>query len=40
VREAAEILGVPGNTVKTRMFHARKRLSRLLAEHGVAGVLG
>src|SRR5262249_13887646 len=38
VQEAAEILGVPGNTVKTRMFHARKRLSKLLAEHGIAGV--
>jgi RNA polymerase sigma-70 factor, ECF subfamily len=39
VQEAAEILGVPGNTVKTRMFHARKRFSKLLAEHGVAGVV-
>src|SRR5262249_22021822 len=39
VQEAAEILGVPGNTVKTRMFHARKRLSKLLAEHGIAGVV-
>jgi len=29
----------PGNTVKTRMFHARKRLSKLLAERGVAGVV-
>jgi len=39
VQEAAEILGLSGNTVKTRMFYARKKLSRLLAEHGVAGVL-
>src|SRR5262249_20533288 len=32
VQEAAEILGLSGNTVKTRMFYARKKLSRLLAE--------
>jgi RNA polymerase sigma-70 factor (ECF subfamily) len=35
VQEAADILGVPGNTVKTRMFHARKKLSALLAAQGV-----
>ncbi len=29
-REIAEIVGCPVNTVKTRMFHARKRLGRLL----------
>lgn len=29
-REIAEIVGCPVNTVKTRMFHARKRLERLL----------
>ena len=29
-REIAEIVGCPVNTVKTRMFHARKRLARLL----------
>jgi RNA polymerase sigma factor (sigma-70 family) len=29
-REVAEIVGCPENTVKTRMFHARKRLRRLL----------
>jgi RNA polymerase sigma-70 factor, ECF subfamily len=39
VQEAADILGVPGNTVKTRMFHARKKLSELLAAQGVAGAL-
>lgn len=35
VNEAAEILGVPANTVKTRMFHARKKLSELLLQAGV-----
>jgi len=39
VQEAANILGVPGNTVKTRMFHARKKLSELLEAHGVVGAL-
>ena len=39
VREAADILGVPGNTVKTRMFHARKKLSELLEARGVVGAL-
>ena len=28
--EVAEIIGIPENTVKTRMFYARKRLSELL----------
>ena len=31
-REVAEIVGCPVNTVKTRMFHARRRLSQLLPE--------
>jgi RNA polymerase sigma-70 factor (ECF subfamily) len=35
INEVAEILGVPENTVKTRMFHARRRLSELLAQHGI-----
>ena len=39
VQEAATILGVPGNTVKTRMFHARKKLSELLEAQGVVGAL-
>src|SRR5215813_13530169 len=39
VQEAAHILGVPGNTVKTRMFHARKKLSELLEAQGVVGAL-
>ncbi|WP_244642282.1 sigma-70 family RNA polymerase sigma factor [Chelatococcus reniformis] len=33
--EVAQILGIPENTVKTRVFHARKRLSDLLAAAGI-----
>ncbi len=33
-REIAEIVGCPVNTIKTRMFHARKRLERLLRTMG------
>jgi RNA polymerase sigma-70 factor (ECF subfamily) len=29
------VLGVPANTVKTRLFHARKNLSELLKAAGV-----
>lgn len=36
VSEAANILAVPPNTVKTRMFYARKKLGGLLAEVGIA----
>jgi len=35
VQEVAEILGIPGNTVKTRMFYARRKLSELLQVQGV-----
>jgi RNA polymerase sigma-70 factor (ECF subfamily) len=35
VDEVAEIVGVPANTVKTRMFYARKRISELLQQAGV-----
>jgi RNA polymerase sigma-70 factor (ECF subfamily) len=35
VQEIADALGVPANTVKTRMFYARQRLKALLAESGV-----
>jgi RNA polymerase sigma-70 factor (ECF subfamily) len=35
VAEVAEVLGIPENTVKTRMFYARKKLSELLRERGV-----
>jgi RNA polymerase sigma-70 factor, ECF subfamily len=34
VEETAEILHLSKNTVKTRMFYARKHLARLLATHG------
>lgn len=33
-QEIAEIMGCPENTVKTRMFHARKRLAELLQQKG------
>lgn len=35
VREVSEIVGAPENTVKTRMFYARKALSELLANAGI-----
>ena len=35
VEEAAEIVGIPANTVKTRMFYARKKLGELLKERGI-----
>lgn len=35
VAEAATVLSIPENTVKTRMFYARKKLSELLKEAGV-----
>ncbi len=35
VSEVAEVLGIPENTVKTRMFYARKKLSELLLARGV-----
>src|ERR1700719_4408032 len=35
INEVAELLGVPEDTVKTRMFHARRRLSELLAQAGI-----
>ena len=33
IAEVAEVICVPPNTVKTRMFYARKRLAKLLAGH-------
>jgi RNA polymerase sigma-70 factor (ECF subfamily) len=36
VQEVAEIMGIPRNTVKTRMFYARMKLSKLLEREGVA----
>jgi RNA polymerase sigma-70 factor (ECF subfamily) len=35
ISEVTKIVGIPENTVKTRMFHARKKLSELLSEAGV-----
>lgn len=35
VAEVAEIVGIPQNTVKTRLFYARKKLSELLLEAGI-----
>jgi len=35
VEEVAEIVKIPENTVKTRMFYARKRLSELLRAEGI-----
>jgi RNA polymerase sigma-70 factor, ECF subfamily len=34
VDEAAEVVGVPRNTVKTRMFYARKRMAEMLERAG------
>jgi RNA polymerase sigma-70 factor (ECF subfamily) len=35
IDDVAEIIGVPQNTVKTRMFYARKRIGELLAVRGL-----
>jgi RNA polymerase sigma-70 factor (ECF subfamily) len=35
VEEVAEIVGIPENTVKTRMFYARKRMAELLRAAGI-----
>jgi RNA polymerase sigma-70 factor, ECF subfamily len=35
IQEVAGILGIPEGTVKTRMFHARKKLSDLLRRQGI-----
>ncbi len=35
IEEVAKIVGIPENTVKTRMFYARKRLAELLKAAGV-----
>jgi RNA polymerase sigma factor (sigma-70 family) len=39
-QEIAEIMGCPVNTVKTRMFHARRRLKEMLPGMGVSGYAG
>lgn len=35
ISEVAEIVGIPENTVRTRMFYARKRLQELMQSAGV-----
>lgn len=35
IKEIVDILGIPDNTVKTRMFYARKRLAALVAAEGI-----
>src|SRR5262245_32480785 len=35
IDEVAEITGVPQNTVKTRMFYARKRIAELMSAQGL-----
>ena len=35
IKDVADVLGIPLNTVKTRMFYARKRLAGLLRAAGV-----
>ncbi len=36
IKEIVEILGIPDNTVKTRMFYARKRLAALVTAEGIS----
>jgi RNA polymerase sigma-70 factor, ECF subfamily len=38
IEHAAKIVGVPTNTVKTRMFYGRRQLAELLREAGVDGL--
>jgi RNA polymerase sigma-70 factor (ECF subfamily) len=35
IEEVAQIVGIPENTVKTRMFYARKKLAELLKTAGI-----
>lgn len=39
IEDVARIIGVPPGTVKTRAFHARKRVAELLAARGVEAAL-
>jgi RNA polymerase sigma factor (sigma-70 family) len=39
-QEISEVMTCPVNTVKTRMFHARRRLRNLLPEMGVSSHVG
>jgi RNA polymerase sigma-70 factor (ECF subfamily) len=40
IDEVAEIIGVPQNTVKTRMFYARKRIAELMSAKGLDRAFG
>ena len=35
IEDVAQIMGAPANTIKTRMYHARMKLSELLAAAGI-----
>ena len=35
IGDVANIIGVPVNAVKTRMFYARKRIAELMAARGI-----
>jgi RNA polymerase sigma-70 factor (ECF subfamily) len=35
IEEVAMIVGIPENTVKTRLFHARKKLADIAKAHGI-----
>ena len=35
IEEAASVIGIPENTVKTRLFHARKRLAEIAKTNGL-----
>ncbi|KPF67517.1 RNA polymerase subunit sigma [Bosea sp. AAP35] len=35
IEEVARVVGIPENTVKTRLFHARKKLGELLKNAGI-----
>jgi RNA polymerase sigma-70 factor (ECF subfamily) len=37
IDDVARIVGIPPNTVKTRMFYARSRLGQLLEHAGIGG---
>ena len=39
-QEISDVVGCPVNTVKTRMFHARRRLKDLLPEMGISSHVG
>ena len=35
IADVAEIIGIPKNTAKTRMFYARRGLAKLMAANGI-----